>query len=80
MSDIKDRLRTLETNNAGWGYARQAADRIEALERALRFYADPKNYASPSEGFALQYDPEPSKIKLDNKGNVARAALGDDHA
>lgn len=41
---------------------------------ALKFYADPNNWQSPSKGFALQYDPEPSPIKKDG-GKLARNAL-----
>lgn len=37
----------------------------QELIEALRFYADPKNWESPSSGFALQYDPEPSAVRTD---------------
>ena len=39
--------------------------------KALAFYADPANWKSPSEGFALQYDREPSPVEKD-KGRRAR--------
>jgi hypothetical protein len=48
--------------------------RVEELEGALAFYATEKNWYSPSSGFALQYDPEPSPIKKD-WGTIARATL-----
>lgn len=49
--------------------------RINRLEAALDFYADPSNWASPSKGFALQYDPEPSPIQRAGRHLPARAAL-----
>lgn len=42
--------------------------------KALQFYADPKNWRSPSSGFAAQYDPEPSPVSKD-AGKAAREAL-----
>ena len=45
-----------------------------ALREALTFYATQANWFSPSEGFALQYDPEPSPVARDS-GAKARAAL-----
>jgi hypothetical protein len=42
------------------------------LLAALKFYAEPENYQSPSHGFALQYDPEPPKM---DGGALARAAI-----
>ena len=48
--------------------------RVEELEGAVRFYAEEKNWRSPSSGFALQYDPEPSPINKD-RGNLARTTL-----
>jgi len=41
---------------------------------ALRFYADPENWETPSTGFAVQYDPEPDAVGRD-KGEKARAVL-----
>jgi len=41
---------------------------------ALAFYAEEKNWESPSSGFALQYDPELSPIKKD-RGERARDVL-----
>ena len=57
-------------------------DQTEALEEAiaicndaLHFYAEPSNYKSPSQGFAAQYDPEPSLIQND-AGKRARNVIG----
>ena len=36
------------------------------MKIALEFYADKKNWETPSTGFAVQYDPEPSPVKKDN--------------
>ncbi len=44
----------------------------ERLRSVLAFYAEPKNWESPSTGFAAQYDPEPSPINA--SGNWKRAA------
>jgi hypothetical protein len=44
------------------------------LEVVLAFYADRRNWQSPSSGFALQYDPKPSPVSGD-QGIRARAAL-----
>lgn len=44
------------------------------LEAALVFYADRENWQSPSSGFALQYDPQPSPVSRDC-GIRARAAI-----
>lgn len=44
------------------------------LREALAFYADAANWQSPSTGFALQYDPEPSPVARD-RGRKARASL-----
>lgn len=48
--------------------------RIRTLEMALRFYANPKNWESPSTGFASQYDPEPSPVERVG-AKLARNAL-----
>jgi hypothetical protein len=48
--------------------------RIDALEAALRFYADETNWKSPSSGFNLQYDREPARAHSDG-GSLARSAL-----
>ena len=48
--------------------------RIKALEAALEFYADSKNWQSPSSGFALQYDPQPPEVQRD-RGRRALLAL-----
>lgn len=45
-----------------------------AVEEVLAFYADAKNYSSPSKGFALQYDPEPAPVMVD-RGARARGLL-----
>ena len=50
------------------------ATELAALREALKFYATPANWMTPSTGFALQYDPEPSPISKDS-GQRARAAL-----
>jgi len=42
-----------------------SAERIKALEEAVAFYADSKNWRSPSSGFAAQYDPSPSPVRAD---------------
>jgi hypothetical protein len=42
------------------------------LRAALEFYADKANWSSPSRGFALQYDPEPSPVQ--KAGNWQYAA------
>jgi len=47
---------------------------IQDLRRCLEFYSNPNNWKSPSKGFALQYDPEPSPINID-RGTVARLAM-----
>lgn len=44
------------------------------INDALHFYAEPSNYKSPSQGFAAQYDPEPSPIQRD-KGKFARDVI-----
>jgi hypothetical protein len=44
------------------------------LRKALEFYANQMNYMTPSTGFAIQYDPEPSAVSLDS-GHIAREAL-----
>ena len=46
----------------------------EKLIAALEFYADEKNWMSPSSGFALQYDPVKSTIAVDG-GSLARDVL-----
>ena len=59
----------------------KASERIKQLESereqlidALMFYANYENWKSPSKGFALQYDPEPSKVNK-YRGSVAQTAL-----
>lgn len=47
---------------------------VEVLKGALAFYADPKNWVTPSTGFAVQYDPEPPPVQRD-RGARAREAL-----
>ena len=44
------------------------------LREGLSFYARRANWQSPSTGFALQYDPEPSPVDRD-RGTRARALL-----
>ena len=46
----------------------------QQLIDALMFYANYENWKSPSKGFALQYDPEPSKVNK-YRGSVAQTAL-----
>jgi hypothetical protein len=41
----------------------------------IQFYATEKNWHSRSTGMALQYDPEPSPIDRDKRGEVARTTL-----
>ena len=50
---------------------RKLIARAERYQEALEFYADPANWRSPSEGFALQYDREPSPVEKD-RGRRAR--------
>lgn len=50
--------------------------KIQRLEIALAFYAEPNNWRSPSKGFALQYDPEPSPIDKD-QGQMARTMIAE---
>jgi hypothetical protein len=47
----------------------------EAMREALSFYADPANWRSPSSGFALQYDPEPSPVDKAGRHEVAAKVL-----
>jgi hypothetical protein len=49
--------------------------RAERCREALEFYADPANWRSAAEGFALQYDREPSPIEKD-RGRRARRLVG----
>jgi hypothetical protein len=49
-------------------------DMIRLLEAALEFYADSKNWQSPSSGFALQYDPQSPEVQRD-RGRRALLAL-----
>lgn len=48
--------------------------RIEKLEKVVAFFADESNWHSPSEGFALQYDPKPSPVQAQGR-QLAIAAL-----
>jgi hypothetical protein len=57
----------------------QLGQRVGRLEKALRFYADITNWDSPSEGFALQYDPI-NPAALEDEGAIARAALEGEEA
>ena len=52
----------------------EARAMVAELAKALRFYADPENWKSPSTGFALQYDPTPSQIMV-HRESIARDAL-----
>lgn len=47
---------------------------VEGLRKALSFYAEPKNWQSPSTGFALQYEREPSPVEKD-RGKLASDAI-----
>jgi hypothetical protein len=60
--------------------ARSRPGRVLALEAALAFYANIENWQSPSRGFALQYDPQPSPVSADRGGRAlaALATPGDD--
>jgi hypothetical protein len=53
----------------------QKDDVIKKLMDALAFYAEEKNWRSPSEGFALQYDPRPSPVIERGKWKFAKAVL-----
>jgi len=66
MADLKGHDMSLEITA-------QAA-RVAALEKALSFYADPANWKSPSTGFLLQYEPEPSRASQ-VRYSLAQAAL-----
>lgn len=50
---------------------------VQRLTNALQFYADADNWKSPSQGFALQYDRQPSPVEAD-RGATAQAALRGD--
>jgi len=52
----------------------QLGQRVKKLEKALAFYAKAESWASPSKGFALQYDPIIAAALMD-RGTIARAAL-----
>lgn len=47
---------------------------VFTLWEALDFYAVESNWHSPSTGFALQYDPEPSEVDKD-RGKIARDTM-----
>lgn len=48
---------------------------LKTARSIIAFFADEQNWQSPSSGFALQYDPEPSPIQ--SKGRqIARDFLG----
>jgi len=49
-------------------------EKEETTLRVLEFYADKKNWSSPSKGFAAQYDPELSPVKTDHGDLAALAA------
>lgn len=51
--------------------------KIKRLRGALEFYADVKNWKSPSKGFDLQYDRAPSPIENDF-GTIAKQAFMED--
>jgi len=53
---------------------RQLESRLAEAMKVIGFYAEQKNWQSPSSGFALQYDPTPSKIQTD-WGEAARAFI-----
>jgi hypothetical protein len=53
-------------------------DRITKLRGALEFYANAKNWHSPSTGFAAQYDPEPSPIRKAGNHVTAEVAVAED--
>ena len=54
---------------------RELEQERDRLREALALYAEPKNWVTPSTGFAVQYDPEPSPVDADH-GATARRALG----
>ena len=81
FSHVAERYRRGAYDNLFEGDARAyragaaaSAERIKALEAALEFYADSKNWRSPSSGFALQYDPQPPEVQRDS-GRRALLAL-----
>ena len=51
--------------------------RINVMRKALEFYAEEKNWQSPSHGFQLQYDPERSPVNKAGGNKVAQDALRD---
>jgi hypothetical protein len=86
LNATADRIEALaaEVERLGKCYDRAIASRLEwrrqaesanrALAEAIKvigFYADEGNWRSPSKGFALQYDPEPSAFQKD-RGGAAR--------
>jgi hypothetical protein len=50
-------------------------DKCIEYERVLKFYAKPEHWNSPSTGFALQYDPEPSPIRRRGDYKLAEQVL-----
>jgi len=66
--------------NGSWGNASEALawyrEQLAKNRVALEFYAEKKNWNSPSTGFSVQYDPEQSAVDKD-RGEIARAALSD---
>lgn len=71
---IPKQFRTLESPDQIGDAFRFAEREVARLRAALQFYADPLSYRSPSTGFELQYDPEPSPIARD-RGRAAAKAL-----
>ena len=45
------------------------------VTEALEFYANEENWKSPSSGYALQYDPEPSPLQKDRGGRAKMALM-----
>jgi cell division septum initiation protein DivIVA len=72
----RDRVKTdcAVTSNSYLSRATAAESRLAEATKVIGFYAEQKNWESPSSGFALQYDPTPSKIQTD-WGEAARAFI-----
>lgn len=54
---------------------KKADDAIKLARECIEFYARVGNWISPSEGFALQYDPEKSPVNKDKGEKAAKYLL-----